>query len=97
MAVGVKMRKGNRVIHVEEGRVNSFLAQGYDQVNENGEIVKRATGGRTVNIAEYNAVVEELEALKASGVKKLTAEIEALKKENATLKGKVTKLEKEAK
>ena len=82
MAVGVKMRKGNRVIHVEEGRVNSFLAQGYDQVNEKGEIVKRATGGRTVNIAEYNMVVEELEALK---------------KENATLKAKITKLEKGAK
>lgn len=97
MAVGVKMRKGNRVIHVEEGRVNSFLAQGYDQVNENGEIVKRATGGRTVNIAEYNAVVKELEELKAGGVDKLKAEIEALKKENTTLKGKVTKLEKEAK
>lgn len=76
------MRKGNRVIHVNEGRVNSFLAQGYDQINEKGEIVKRATGGRTVNIAEYNAVVEELEALK---------------KENATLKAKITKLEKEAK
>lgn len=76
------MRKGNRVIHVEEGRVNSFLAQGYDQVNEKGEIVKRATGGRTVNIAEYNMVVEELEALK---------------KENATLKAKIAKLEKGAK
>lgn len=82
MAVGVKMRKGNKVIHVEESRVNSFLAQGYDQVNERGEIVKRATGGRTVNIAEYNAVVEELEALK---------------KENAALKAKITKLEKGAK
>ena len=76
------MRKGNRVIHVDEGRVDSFLAQGYDQVNEKGEIVKRATGGRTVNIAEYNAVVEELEALK---------------KENATLKAKIAKLEKGAK
>lgn len=82
MAVGVKMRKGNRVIHVAEGRVNAFLAQGYDQVNEKGEIVKRATGGRTVNIAEYNMVVEELEALK---------------KENATLKAKIAKLEKGAK
>ena len=97
MAVGVKMRKGNRVIHVEEGRVNSFLAQGYDQVSESGEIVKRATGGRTVNIAEYNAVVKELEELKAGGVDKLKAEIEALKKENTTLKGKITKLEKEVK
>lgn len=76
------MRKGNRVIHVAEGRVNAFLAQGYDQVNERGEIIKRATGGRTVNIAEYNKVVEELEALK---------------KENATLKAKIAKLEKGAK
>ena len=97
MAVGVKMRKGNRIIHVEEGRVNSFLAQGYDQINEDGKVTKRATGGRTVNIAEYNAVVAELEELKSGGVEKLTAEIEALKKENATLKGKITKLEKEVK
>lgn len=82
MAVGVKMRKGNRVIHVEEGRVNSFLAQGYDQINEDGRVVKRATGGRTVNIAEYNMVVEKLEALK---------------EENATLKAKIAKLEKGAK
>lgn len=94
MAVGVKMRKGNKVIHVEASRVDSFLAQGYDQVNEKGEIIRRATGGRTVNIAEYNAVVEELETLKATKIKELTAEIEALKKENAALKGKITKLEK---
>ena len=98
MANTVKVRKGNKVRYVEAGRLEAFLKQGYDQIHdETGEIVKRATGGSTVPIAKYNELLEQLEAAKAGGdTEALEAEIAELKKENAALKGKVTKLEKAA-
>lgn len=92
----VKVRKKNKIKVVNQNRVAAHLKQGYDQIDENGEIVKRATGGRTVSLAEYNKVLDELEELKKTP-SDIQEEIEALKKENATLKGKVTKLEKAAK
>jgi len=94
----VKIRKGNRILNVDESRLQSFLQQGYDQINEEGKVVKRATGGRNVSLAEFNAVVEELEAVKAQlveGGNDNDEEKEALLKENKSLKAKVTKLEKE--
>lgn len=93
----VKVRKKNKIKVVNQNRVAAHLNQGYDQIDENGKIVKRATGGRTVSLAEYNKVLDELEELKKTPADTSQEEIEALKKENATLKGKVTKLEKAAK
>lgn len=93
----VKVRKKNKIKVVNQNRVDAHLKQGYDQIDENGKIVKRATGGRTVSLAEYNKVLDELEELKKTPADTSQEEIEALKKENATLKGKVTKLEKAAK
>lgn len=93
----VKVRKKNKIKVVNQNRVAVHLKQGYDQIDENGKIVKRATGGRTVSLAEYNKVLDELEELKKTPADTSQEEIEALKKENATLKGKVTKLEKAAK
>lgn len=104
MSRSVKMRKNNRIVDVEVSRAETFLNRGYDQIDENGEIVKRATGGRAISLAEHNKVIEELETLKKSPadtdeLNKRVAELEVvndeLKKENSALKGKVTKLEKE--
>lgn len=85
-----KMKKTNRVLYVNKGQVDSYLKQGYDQISEKGEIVKRATGGRTISIAEHNKVLDELDKVKADG-----GDEAEIKKENSALKGKVTKLEKE--
>lgn len=72
MSRSVKIRKKNRILHVEAGRLVGFLSQGYDQIDEEGNVVKRATGGRTVSLPEYNKVIDENEALIAK-VKELEA------------------------
>ncbi|EZP77622.1 hypothetical protein H839_08314 [Parageobacillus genomosp. 1] len=61
----VKVRKQNRILDVPASRLEAFLQQGYDQIDEKGKVIRRATGGRTVPLAEYNKVVEELEKAKA--------------------------------
>lgn len=88
----VKVRKGNRILDIDEGRLSAHLQQGYDQIDSEGKVVKRATGGRSVSLAEHNVVVDELEKLKSVDLAK---ENEDLTKENKALKAKVTKLEKE--
>lgn len=79
----VKIRKKNRILHVEAGRLAGFLNQGYDQIDDEGKVVKLATGGRTVSLPEHNKVLEELEKLKVSGdgeaLKEANKEIKALK------------------
>lgn len=80
--IGVKMRKGNRVVHVDKRRAQVLLSQGYDHIDDNGKIIERATGGRVVNIAEHNQALDK---------------IEKLKQEISNLKGKITKLENENK
>jgi hypothetical protein len=61
----VKVRKQNRILDVPASRLEAFLQQGYDQIDEKGKVIRRATGGRTISVAEYNKVVEELEMTKA--------------------------------
>jgi hypothetical protein len=61
----VKVRKQNRILDIPASRLDAFLQQGYDQIDEKGNVIRRATGGRTISVAEYNKVVEELEKAKA--------------------------------
>lgn len=61
----VRVKKDNKVLYVPEERLSYYLREGYDQINDQGEIVKRATSGRMVPIAEHNKVVEELGRTKA--------------------------------
>jgi len=60
-----KVKKANRILTVSETEVNKYLQQGYDQIDDKGKVIKRATGGRMVPIAEYNRVLVENEKLKA--------------------------------
>jgi len=60
-----KVKKANRILTVSETEVNKYLQQGYDQIDDKGKVIKRATGGRMVPIAEYNRVLDENEKLKA--------------------------------
>lgn len=87
----VKIRKQNRIIDIPSSRLNAFLQQGYDQIDEKGRIIKRATGGRPVSISEYNKVLTELEQIKNQDAQK---ELEELKKEIKNLKTENTKLKK---
>ncbi|ARK28791.1 hypothetical protein [Halalkalibacter krulwichiae] len=89
-----KVKKGNRILNVEDDRVESYLKQGYDEIGDSGEVLKHATGGKSVPVGEYNKLLKELEELKSGTSQE---EIEVLKKENTALKGKITKLEKAAK
>lgn len=94
----VKLRKGNRIVRTDRKQAESYLKDGYDQVDEQGKVVKRATGGRHVSLAEYNKALEKIDKLeKANGNAKLEKEIEKLKRENATLKGQITRLQNEQK
>lgn len=86
-----KVKKSNRVLTVNDNAVETYLARGYDQVDDKGKIIRRATGGRTVPLTEHNKVLDQLEELKGS------AGADELKKENSVLKGKVTKLENKVK
>lgn len=60
MANTVNLRKGNRVLTVAEELANGYLARGYDQIDKNGKVVKEATGGKKVSVAEYNKLKARL-------------------------------------
>ena len=59
-----KLKKANRIIEVTDSQVDGYLKRGYDLIDDNGRILKHATGGRTVSLAEYNKALEEIERLK---------------------------------
>jgi hypothetical protein len=82
----VKVKRLNKTLNIDEGRLDSYLLDGYDQIDEQGNIITRATGGRNVSLAELNAVLSEKDAL--------VAENEKLKSENSKLKAENSKLKK---
>lgn len=86
----VTVRKNNKVLNIEDTRLESYLAQGFDRIDKDGKVVTKATGGKTVSLAEYNKALEELEALKnkdaAKELEEAKKEIKALKTENTRLK-----------
>ncbi|NUJ19287.1 hypothetical protein FKN04_22400 [Bacillus glycinifermentans] len=60
-----KVKKQNRVLEVADAAVPGYLKRGYDQVDDSGKVVQRATGGRMVPLSEYNKALDEIESLKA--------------------------------
>lgn len=89
-----KVRKKNRVLTVSDSAVAVYLKEGYDEIDDSGEIVKRATGGKTISLADHNKALDKIKELEAN---QDDSALEALKKENTALKGQVTKLENAAK
>ncbi|HDR7795317.1 TPA: hypothetical protein QCY19_003988 [Bacillus luti] len=92
MHMAVIVKKENRILTVEEQSLDSYLAEGYDQVELNEErtayvVVTRATGGRNVTLSELNTVIEEKEAV--------VAERDTLLAENKKLKAEIAKLKKD--
>ena len=68
----VTVKKGNVELNIDETEVSRFLAKGYDQIGSRGEIVKEATGGKTVSIEEYNRLIAENAELKKKLAEKPT-------------------------
>lgn len=65
-----KVRKGNRILTVNETEKEFYLSEGYEVVEFDDDlndyvVTEKATGGRTYSVAEYNKVVAENEALNA--------------------------------
>ena len=97
------VKKDNRVLHIDELEEQAYLEDGYDVVTiEDGEYVvsKPSTGGRTYSTAEYRAVQEERDALKAdmeelekSKIKKST--VTALESERDALKAELEQVKAE--
>lgn len=82
-----KVKKHNRVLKVADAAVSGYLKRGYDQVDENGKIVQRATGGRTVALLEHNKALDEIESLKSQIQEVKRAAEEAKKRaDNSELK-----------
>jgi uncharacterized small protein (DUF1192 family) len=83
------VRKENRQLTVQDDVVESYLTEGYDQIDLEGNIVKRATGGRMVSLAEFNKVLSALEAVDVEKleqrIKDLQEEIKVLENENDRL------------
>ncbi|MBY0597690.1 hypothetical protein [Bacillus bingmayongensis] len=78
----VKVKRLNKTLNIDKDRLDSYLLDGYDQIDESGEIITRATGGRSVSLAEYNKALDENDELKEEN-KKLKSEVAKLKKEAA--------------
>jgi hypothetical protein len=76
----VRVKRQNRILSIPESRLNAYLQEGYDQIDEKGNVIRRATGGRTISVAEYNKVLDELEKAKKE-IKSLKSEIAKLKKQ----------------
>ena len=78
----VKVKRLNKTLNIDEGRSDSYLLDGYDQIDEEGNVITRATGGRNVSLAEYNKALDEKDELEKEN-KKLKSEVAKLKKEAA--------------
>lgn len=85
----VTLKRANRVITVDLALASGYLNDGYDQIDESGKVVKEATGGKTITVAEYNKVLGQLKvALSKEGsdeVAELKEEIKVLETENVRL------------
>ena len=95
----ITVKKNNKVLNIEDTRLESYLLQGFDQIDRDGNILTKATGGRTISLQEYNKVLNKLNELEANdAVKELDEakkEIKALKTENTKLKKSLDELKSE--
>lgn len=93
-----KVKKGNRILTVNETEKAFYLSEGYDvvELNDDGnyEVTEKATGGRTYTTAEYNAVVKKCDDLVVEN-EKFIKEREELEAQIIELKSKIVETPKE--
>ncbi|MGE7864534.1 hypothetical protein ACQKOA_26480 [Bacillus mobilis] len=65
MSNTVKVQRLNKVLHIEKDFLPSYLNDGFDQISEDGKILKRATGGRNISVQEYNQALDKIDELEA--------------------------------
>ncbi|EEK91758.1 hypothetical protein ACS2JQ_18470 [Bacillus cereus group sp. BceL101] len=65
MSNTVKVKRSNKVLNIEKDFLATYLNDGYDQINDEGKIIKRATGGRNISVAEHNKALDKIEELEA--------------------------------
>ncbi|MGH0601148.1 hypothetical protein [Bacillus mycoides] len=65
MSNTLKVKRLNKVLNIDKDFLTSYLNDGFDQINEEGEILKRATGGRNISVQEYNQALDKIDALEA--------------------------------
>lgn len=64
MSNTVKVKRLNKVLNIDKDFLTSYLNDGFDQINDEGKIIKRATGGRNISVQEYNQALDKIDALK---------------------------------
>ncbi|PEW74009.1 hypothetical protein CN449_15195 [Bacillus thuringiensis] len=78
MSNTVKVKRLNKVLNIEKDFLATYLNDGYDQINDEGKIIKRATGGRTISVVEHNKALDKIDELEAE-----LADLKAPKKSTA--------------
>lgn len=74
----MKATKGNKVYTIDETQKAMYQAQGYDIVDNEGEIIEYGAG-KSVSYEEYKALEEKAAKLEKEN-KKLKDEVKELKK-----------------
>lgn len=78
MSNTVKVQRLNKVLHIEKDFLPSYLNDGFNQITEEGKVIKRATGGRNVTLGEHNKALDRIEELEQE-----IADLKAPKKSTA--------------
>ncbi|HDR7242599.1 TPA: hypothetical protein QCW90_003290 [Bacillus mobilis] len=65
MSNTVKVKRLNKVLNIDKDFLTSYLNDGFDQINDEGKIIKRATGGRNISVQEYNQALDKIDELEA--------------------------------
>lgn len=65
MSNTVKVKRLNKVLNIDRDFLATYLNDGYDQINDEGKIIKRATGGRNISVAEHNKALDKIDELEA--------------------------------
>lgn len=76
------VQKGNRQLKIDEAEKSHYLEQGYDLLDDRGDVSEFATN-KTVPISEFTKLQAELEALKLEKTLEIAPE-----KEESDKKGK---------
>lgn len=63
MSNTVKVKRLNKVLNIDKDFLPSYLNDGFDQINDDGKIIKRATGGRNISVQEYNQALDKIDEL----------------------------------
>ncbi|MEG1004343.1 MAG: hypothetical protein RSD13_05040 [Clostridium sp.] len=80
----MKASRGNKVYTIDEVQKKSYIEQGYDILDDEGNIIDYGTG-KSVSYEDHRKVVDELNNLREEN-EKLKEENKKLKAENKELK-----------